>query len=158
MSQKAITFDTFTVERTYKASPERVFDAWADPVKKRRWFVEGEGWTIDAYESDFREGGFERSRFRFKDGPEMTNDTVFLDIVPNRRIVCSYGMTMAIKRFSVSLATVEFELNGSGTLLRCTEQGAYFEGSGENPAAGRREGFAGLLDALATELGEPLHA
>lgn len=153
MSQP-IYFETFVIERKYKASPERVFAAWADPVQKRRWFVEGEGWTIDAYETDFREGGFERSRFRFQGGPEMTNETVYHDIVPNRRIISSYGMTLAGARFSVSLATLELEASGAGTLLRYTEQGAYFDGQGAKGVEGREAGCRELFEKLAEELGE----
>lgn len=158
MSTAPITFDTFVIERTYKAAPERVFDAWADPVKKRRWFVEGEGWTIDAYETDFREGGVERSRFRFGDGPPMTNDVFFHDIVENRRIVSSYAMTLGGQRISASLATLEIVPSGTGTLLRYTEQGAYFEGAGPDPVKGRRAGCAELFEALAVELGDEAKA
>ena len=53
---RPIVFDTFAIERTYKASPARVFEAWRDPEKKRRWFAEGKGFVIDSYELDFREG------------------------------------------------------------------------------------------------------
>lgn len=144
--------EKFVIERKYKAAPERVFAAWSDPVKKRRWFVEGEGWTVDAYEMDFREGGFERSRFRFGDGPPMTNDNVYHDIVPARRIVSSYDMTAAGKRFSVSLSTLEFEPSGDGTLLRYTEQVVFFDGA--DNVKSRRDGCADLLEKLAGELGE----
>lgn len=153
MSEK-ITFGNFEIERIYKASPSRVFAAWKDPVKKRRWFIEGEGFVIDSYEIDFREGGFERSRFRHGDGPPMTNDTVFHDIVEDRRIVASYGMTLGGKRFSVSLATLEIEPHGPGTRLRYTEQGAYFESGGPNPVDGRRQGCIDLLGSLAKEVDE----
>lgn len=153
MSIPTISHDTFAIERTYKAAPERVFDAWADPVKKRRWFAEGENWTVLAFEVDFREGGFERSRFRFKDGPEITNDTFHHDIVPKRRIVSSYSMAMAGKRFSVSLATLELEPAGSGTRLRYTEQAVFFEGG--DGAERRKHGCTELLEKLAQELGDP---
>jgi len=150
--KESIVFDTFAIERTYKASPARVFEAWRDPEKKRRWFAEGKGFVIDSYELDFREGAFERTRFRFGDGPPITNDTVFHDIVPSERIVASYGMTRDGKRFSVSLATVELEPHGTGTRLRYTEQGAYFESGGPDASAHRREGCVELLEALAREV------
>ena len=154
MSQDPAFFDSFTIERRYRAAPSRVFDAWADPAKKRRWFVEGEGFVIESHEMDFREGGVENSRFRPEGGPAMTFDCVFHDIVKDRRIVSSYGMTMNGERFSVSLSTLEFERDGDGTLLRYTEQGAYFM-DGANSAAGRKTGCFEMLDRkLADELGE----
>ena len=157
MSEKTI-FDTFDLERTYKASIARVFSAWKDPIKKRRWFVEGDGFIIESYDLDFREGGFERCRFRFgNDGPPMTMDCVFHDIVEDRRIVASYGMTMGGNRFSVSLSTLELAPHGTGTRLRYTEQAAYFEGAmpdGPRAAEGRREGCLEMLGKLAKEVDE----
>lgn len=153
MSNETAFHDTFTIERRYESAPSRVFDAWADPVKKRRWYVEGEGFVIEAHEMDFREGGLETSRFRREGGPPMTFDSIYHDIVEDRRIVSSYGMTMDGKRFSVSLFTLEFERDGDGTLLRYTEQGAYFM-DGEGSAAGRKTGCAEMLEKLARELGE----
>ena len=82
MIKEPAVSDTFDIVRTYKAAPERVLADWADPAQKRRWFVEGENWTIESYEVDFREGGYERSSFRFNDGPVITNDTTFHDIMP----------------------------------------------------------------------------
>jgi uncharacterized protein YndB with AHSA1/START domain len=77
---------SFTIERSYPAAPARVFRAHSDPASKRRWFAEGKGFIIDSYTLDFQVGGFERSRFRFgADGPPMTYDGVYLDIVANER-------------------------------------------------------------------------
>jgi uncharacterized protein YndB with AHSA1/START domain len=147
MNKHNVVHDSFTIERTYKASPERLFAAWADPAQKRRWFAEGEGWVVESFEVDFREGGFERSRFRWKGGVEMANETYLHDIVPNRRIVISYSMTMGGARISVSLATVELEPAGAGTRLRLSEQAAFFEGS--DGVEIRRQGWGALLDQLA---------
>ena len=151
MSDKPVNHDTFTIERVYDASAARVFAAWADPVRKRRWFVDVEGFTADSYELDFREGGLERTRFRHGDGPPMTNDAYFHDIVTDRRIVCSYAMTMGGKRFSVSLATLELEPRGKSTLLRYTEQAAFFDGL--DHLESRRGGCVELFERLAAELG-----
>ncbi len=147
------THGTFVVERTYQASPERVFRAWADPERKRRWFAEGEGFTVESFELDFRVGGIERSRFTPAGGPPLANDTYYHDIIDGRRIVFSYAMTIRDYRMSVSLATVELEPNGSGgTLLRYTEQGAYFEHA-DGPDI-REQGWGSLLDALERDFAE----
>ena len=105
-SQSSVVHSTFSIERTYPSAPSRVFAAFSNQATKRRWFVEGEGWEIDEFSLDFRVGGREVSRFRFKGGAPMDNDTVYLDIVPDQRIVFAYTMTVGDKRISVSLATV----------------------------------------------------
>jgi uncharacterized protein YndB with AHSA1/START domain len=150
---RTVTHATFKIERTYAASPARVFRAHADEAVKRRWFVEGEGWEVQHYALDFRVGGLETSRFNFRGGPPMTNDTIFMDIVPERRIVFSYWMTMGGNPISASLATVELEPVGDGTRLIFTEQGAYLDG--HDDIAGREQGSRWLLEQLAKEVEGP---
>jgi uncharacterized protein YndB with AHSA1/START domain len=147
------THASFVIERRYDAFPQRVFAAWADPAAKRAWFVEGEGWEIQSYELDFREGGTERSRFRFLKGEEtfgekttFGNETVFNEIVPNERIIFTYSMDRNGMRFSISLATVELNAAGGGTRMVFTEHGAWFEG-GDSPQM-REAGWRELLHKL----------
>lgn len=149
-NQDSVVHNTFCVERTYPSTPKRLFAAFSNQATKRRWFAEGEGWQVDEFTLDFRVGGYEISRFRFRDGPPMRNDTIFLDIVPDQRIVFAYTMTVGARRISVSLATVEIERVDEGARLVYTEQGAFFAGA-EMPE-GRRSGFSQLLDRLAAEL------
>ena len=61
---------------------------------------------------DFRVGGREHGRFRRDDGPETRNETIYLDIVPHRRIVMAYTMAIDGANISASLGTVEFESLG----------------------------------------------
>jgi len=150
MSTPSIVHKTFVIERTYPASAARVFGAFSDTATKRRWFAEGEGWHIDSFDADFRVGGRETSRFRFKDGPPVANDTVYQDIVPDRRIVFVYTMTVGDKRISASLSSVELFASGGGTRLVYTEQGQFFDGA-DQPKA-REEGCAELFDRLSEEL------
>jgi uncharacterized protein YndB with AHSA1/START domain len=150
MTERSVAHATFTIERTYDAPPARVFKAFADPAIKRRWFAEGEGWQVEEFKVDFRVGGAETSRFRFRGGELVRNDTVYQDIVPDRRIIIAYTMTVGDQRISASVATMQFEPAGSGTRLIFTEQGAFLDGYDD---AGKREsGTGGLLDALAREL------
>jgi uncharacterized protein YndB with AHSA1/START domain len=159
--QAVATHATFAIQRTYAAPPSRVFAAFADPAFKRRWFLEGKDYSAEDYTADFRIGGFEKSRFIFAGGPpgappagtRMGNDTVYLDIVPNRRIVFAYTMLVGDRRMSVSLATVEIAPSGdSGTRLLFTEQAAFFD-----PADGthlREAGWRELLGKVEKALSE----
>lgn len=149
MAETSVTHGTFVIERNYPVAPERVFAAFSDPAKKHRWFVDDEASGVEDFGMDFRVGGVERKRFSNKYGV-FTNDTVYLDIVPNRRIVFAYTMSMGDRRFSSSQATVELLATEKGTNLIFTDQGAYFEGS-DGPKM-RQDGWQVLLESLAKEL------
>jgi uncharacterized protein YndB with AHSA1/START domain len=146
MSDRSVEHATFSVERTYDTSPARVFAAWADPAAKARWF----GRDTSEFELDFRVGGRELNRGSAPDGNRYTFAALYQDIVPDERIVYSYDMHLGETRISVSLATIEFKAQGSGTRLVLTEQGAFLDGH-DSPAQ-REQGTGGLLEALGKEL------
>ena len=156
MEERSVTHSTFVIERRLPSAPERVFAAFADPAKKRRWFADDRGMAVEEFEMDFRVGGREHTQYRFGEGSPfpgvaLANDTCYQDIVPNRRVVMAYAMTLGGRRISASLATIELLPAENGTTdLIFTEQGAFFEGA-DGPH--RREGgWNHLLDNLSAEL------
>lgn len=150
MTNRSVTHHTFVIERSYPASPKRVFAAFAQPEIKAHWFNGPEEWGPDEREMDFRIGGRETSRGGPLGGPVHTFQAIYQDIVPNQRIVFAYDLLIEQTRISVSLTTIELIGQGSGTKLVFTEQGAYLDGH-DNPAE-REHGTRELLEALATEL------
>ena len=147
------THGTFFIERRYDAALPRVFAAWSDADSKRAWHVEGKGWEVRSYELDFREGGRESGSFRFLEGVKVfgeettfSNEGVYEEITPNERIIFTYSMSRNGKRFSVSLATVEFKADGGGTRLMFTEHAAFFEGA--DGLQMREQGWQELLGKL----------
>ena len=148
----------FALERRYDASPPRVFRAWSDPAAFRRWFVESPGATILDWAHDLKVGAHGGGRYRFG-GPHTPvgfNETVFLDLVENSRIVLAYVMGRELagehRRESASLATIELLPDGDGTRLIYTEQGAYYGDDGGAHVPRRKEGCAEMLENLAREL------
>jgi uncharacterized protein YndB with AHSA1/START domain len=150
MEKHSVTHCTFVIERTFAASPERVFKTFSDAAEKRRWYAEGERGEVEEYKLDFRVGGSEHTRTRIGGGPfkgtPLTNDSIYQDIVPNRRIVFAYTMMLGDKRISSSQATVELLPNGEGTILAFTDQGAFFEGA-DGPEM-REQGWKSLIGQL----------
>ena len=150
MTERSVTHSTFVIERTYPASPARVFAAFADPAIKDRWFAGPEEWGKDEREMDFRVGGSEVSRGGPPGGQVHTFNGRYYDIVPDQRIVFAYDLLLDETRISVSLATIELKPEGSGTRLIFTEQGAFLDGF-DIPDQ-RERGSGELLDALGREL------
>ena len=48
MEERSVIHSTFVIERSYAATPERVFRAFADPDKKRRWFLDGRANDVES--------------------------------------------------------------------------------------------------------------
>jgi uncharacterized protein YndB with AHSA1/START domain len=133
---------TFAIERTYEATPARVFSAWADPVAKAKWF----GNASETHRLDFRVGGDESNSGGPPGGPVYVYRARFAEIVPDARIVSTYTMDMDGTLISVSVATVELTPAGSGTHLKYTEQAVYLDG--HDNAAQREEGCRSILESL----------
>ena len=145
MRQRSVEHATFVVERTYDASPSRVFAAWADRAAKARWFGAHDESTDDEFELDFRVGGHERRRGSAGDRVYAV-EARYQDIVPDERIVYTYDMRFDEQRISVSLSTVELAPAGEGTRLTYTEQGAFLDGLDTSDQ--RKQGMGGLLEGL----------
>jgi uncharacterized protein YndB with AHSA1/START domain len=146
MSARTASHATFVIERTYPASPARVFNAWAEPTAKASWFACHDDWQPGKHELDFRVGGRERLDTVPPDGVVHRYEAHYQDIVPNERIVYAYDMHLGDTRISVSLATVEFAPAGTGTRLTFTEQAVFLDG--HDIPRDREEGTRAGLDNL----------
>jgi uncharacterized protein YndB with AHSA1/START domain len=150
MTKRSTTHATFVIERDFKAAPPKVFDAFANPRSKAKWFGGPEDWEKSPHKLDFRVGGKESVSGGPPGGVVHSYNAEYWDIVPNERIVSSYEMHMDDQRISVSLASMEFKPNGAGTTFVLTEQGIFLDGYDD---AGERErGTRELLAQLETYL------
>ena len=145
---------TFTVERTYPAKPARVFKAFSDEASKAKWFAGPDGWQQLEKAFDFRVDGIEINVGRHPSGIVSAFYCTYHDIVPDRRIVYAYRMTLDGKPLSSSLASIKLQPDGSGTRLTLTEYGVYFDGYDEKDAEGREHGTNWLMDKLGDSLGD----
>lgn len=123
--------NTFVIERSFPWRPARVFSGFAQPALKRRWYAEGDH-DLEEFHMDFRAGGVERLRYRFREGhpiagSEIANESVYQDIESEKRIVMTSRMSLDGKPIVVMLATFEFLPAEHGTDLILTHQGTYID-------------------------------
>lgn len=123
--------NTFVAERSYSQSPERVFAAFAQPERKRQWYAEGDH-DIHEFEMDFKVGGGERFRYKFRPGhpiagSEILNEASYYDIVEDERIVMATKMSLNGKPIVMALVTIELVRSASGTDLVLTNQGTFVD-------------------------------
>jgi uncharacterized protein YndB with AHSA1/START domain len=151
MTTRSAIHDTFAIERTYPASPERVYQAFADPAAKARWFATPADWEQPRGRMEFKVGGKEFVSSTPPGRKPHTFDCTYLDIVPNARIVYVYVMHIGEHKISASLATIDIAPTGKGTRLKLTEQGVFLDGYDDSGS--REKGTHGLLDQLGKFLG-----
>jgi len=144
-----VLHSTFTLERTYPVPAARVFAAWADPVRKARWFA-GEG---TSHELEFRPGGREIVKRDGRAGePSLRFESVYHEIAADERIVYTGTMHGDDRLATISLTTVQFTDTEDGCHLVLTEQGTYLDG--QEPPEWREQGTSDWLDALGKALDE----
>jgi uncharacterized protein YndB with AHSA1/START domain len=118
MSDQATT--TVCVQHHFSASPERVFNAWLDPEKARRFLFATAAGQMVRVEIDPRVGG----RFTFtdrRDGEDVDHTGEYLEIDRPRRLV----FTFAVPKDSslVTRVTIEIEPMDGGCELTLTHEG-----------------------------------
>jgi uncharacterized protein YndB with AHSA1/START domain len=145
MTDHSVKHSTFTLERSYAASPAAVFAAWSDRDTKAKWFAAEDG----RYTLDFRVGGTEA--VHGGDGGLVARSE-YHDIVPDERIVYTTALFTDEILSTVSLTTVRFTHDGDGTLLVLTEQGTFLDDQ-EQPEW-REQGTADWLDALGRQVAQ----
>ncbi|MGD8348522.1 MAG: SRPBCC family protein [Gammaproteobacteria bacterium] len=75
--------------RLVDAPPEAVFDAFSDPEKLARWWGP-EGFSSTFEEFDLRAGGYWRFTMHGPDGTDYPNESRFLEVEADRRIVVEH--------------------------------------------------------------------
>jgi uncharacterized protein YndB with AHSA1/START domain len=134
----------FEIAREFACSPAALFDAWADPKAKTKWFVGPENWVETGRTVDLREGGTET--LTGKIGETFTTEYTahFYDVRPGERIGYSFEVRLGGEIYSISTAVVLFIETSKGAEMRFHEQLAVF--SGESVEEARKNRIAGTGD------------
>lgn len=120
---------SFTLTRTWKASPARVFAAWADPAVKAQWFRGPSGWKEVRREIDVRVGGREIAEGQFAEsGVTTLFDARYHVVEPDRRLIYVYDLYLSGALHSVTLASLDLEPDGDETHVSYAEQIVFMDG------------------------------
>jgi uncharacterized protein YndB with AHSA1/START domain len=148
------------IARILDAPRKRVWKAWTDPERVRRWWGP-QGFTSPVCTNDFRVGGRYLYCMRSPEGEDYWNTGVFREIIPFERIVYTdsfsdpegnivspthYGMGSDFPL--ETLITVTFEDLDGKTRLTLQQIGLPVSVDSENAKQGWNEAFDKLVDIL----------
>jgi uncharacterized protein YndB with AHSA1/START domain len=80
--------------REFDCTPDKLFRAWTEPALITQWFTPAP-WMTPKAEVDARPGGSSVVTMRGPDGTEFPMRGVYLEVVPNKRLVFTDAYTSA---------------------------------------------------------------
>lgn len=136
--------------RLIAAPRPKLYRAWTEPALLRRWFAPSP-WTIARAELDVRPGGSNLIVMRSPEGQESPNRGVYLDVVPNERIVLTDAYARAWepseKPFMTAIVTFADEAGQTRYTARALHWSAADRATHEQ--MGFHEGWGRCADQLA---------
>lgn len=104
------------LDRLIDAAPEKVYACWTRPELIRQWFAP-RPWSIASVDSDLRPGGASTITMRSPEGEEFPNPGVYLEVVPNEKLVFTdaYGADWTPAAEPFFTAIVLFQNEGGKT-------------------------------------------
>ncbi len=104
------------LSRLIAAPRKNIWRCWTEPELIKQWFTP-RPWTTPVVEMDVRAGGASHMIFRGPEGQEFPNDGVYLEVVPNERLVFTdayrAGWVPSEKPFMTGIISLKDE--GQGT-------------------------------------------
>jgi uncharacterized protein YndB with AHSA1/START domain len=120
---------TLTMERTFDAPAERVFDAFTSEEVLRRWFHAGHDWETPEASIDLRVGGELRLVMRNPhEGENYGARGRYTEIDPPRKLAFTWLWDEDLERDQVEqLIEIEFTETGGKTTMRFIHQDLWDE-------------------------------
>lgn len=112
------------ITRTFAAPPQRVFDAWVDPVQRMAWWSAEPGLKCDVCEIDPRVGGTYRVNMKTADqSKEFITVGEFLEFDPPSRLVFTWSWENPDDPVQNTKVTIDFRPVADGTELTLVHEG-----------------------------------
>jgi uncharacterized protein YndB with AHSA1/START domain len=145
-----------TITRLIDAPPARLFAAWTQPALLARWFAP-KPWGVARASLDPRPGGEFLVVMRGPDGTEMPCPGVFLDVIPDRRIVMTDAYTAGWRPSMKPFLTTVITLEDQGGRTRYVAQARHWSVADReaHEKMGFETGWSQCLDQLVELLKVP---
>lgn len=139
------------ITRDIAVARDKLYRCWTEPALIKQWFAP-KPWTTPHAETDVRAGGASLVVMRGPDGQEFPNPGVYLEVVPNERLVMTDAYTSAWEPSAKPFMTVilTFEDLGGG-ITRYTARARHWteEDRETHEKMGFAEGWGRCTDQLA---------
>ncbi len=139
------------LSRVIDAPPEKIYRAWTEPALLRRWFAP-RPWITPQAELDVRPGGASLVVMRDPEGNDYPNHGLYLEVVPNRRLVFTDAFVAAwepSKTTPFMTVILTFEESGRGTLYTATVRHWTIADRERHEAMGFHDGWGRCADQMA---------
>lgn len=139
------------ITRDIPVTPDKLYRCWTEPALMKQWFAP-KPWTTPHVEVDLRVGGACLIVMRGPDGQEFPSPGVYLELLPNQKIVSTDAYTSAWVPSSKPFMTLilSFEDLGHGTTRYTARARHWSEADREaHEKMGFAEGFGRCTDQLA---------
>lgn len=105
--------------RLIDATPDKVYRAWTEPALLVQWFAP-RPWSVASAHTDVRPGGSSVIVMRGPDGNEFANKGVYLEVIPNQKLVFTDAYVEAWVPSEKPFMTVELSFENEGGKTRYT--------------------------------------
>lgn len=105
--------------RLINAPREKVYRAWTDPELLKQWFAP-KPYTTPVVEVDVRPGGSAYFVMRGPDGKDLPNHGVYLEVVPNQKLVSTDAYVKAWEPSEKPFMTLILTFEDEGGKTRYT--------------------------------------
>jgi uncharacterized protein YndB with AHSA1/START domain len=133
-----------------------LYRCWTEPELIKQWFTP-RPWTTPVVETDVRVGGSSRMIFRGPEGQEFPNQGVYLEVIPNTKLVFTDAYTEAWIPSAKPFMTAAITFADEGGKTRYTAVARHWtaEDKAQHEQMGFHDGWgkaADQLEALARTL------
>ncbi len=150
MTTSPSTDRELVLTRLIDAPRETLYRCWTEPALMKQWFAP-KPYETPVVEVDVRSGGANLIVMRGPDGQDMPNRGIYLEVVPNERLVFTDAFTEAwqpsAKPFMTAILT--FEPQGDKTLYTARVRHWTVEDREAHEKMGFHQGWGICTDQLA---------